>query len=64
VGNDSFGDDIILKPYPRYIYQAVSKGLKTAEKEAFLKTINRVSDHLYGLNQLRKRIIVFWSKNK
>jgi hypothetical protein len=27
--------DFIIKPYLKYKYQAVSKGVKTAEKEAF-----------------------------
>jgi hypothetical protein len=39
VDNDSFGEDITLKPYPKYEYQAVSKGPKTAEKEAFQKLL-------------------------
>jgi hypothetical protein len=56
VDNDSFDKDITSKLYPKYEYQAVSKGLKIAEKEAFLKAINnRVSDHLYGLNPLGKK---------
>jgi hypothetical protein len=47
VDNDDFRVDFTLKPYRKYEYQAVSKGQKTAEKEALFKAINEVSDHLY-----------------
>jgi hypothetical protein len=64
VDNDFFSEDITLKPYLKYEYQAVSKGLKTVEKEAFSKAFNnRVSDHLYGLNLLGKKgWCFFWIK--
>jgi hypothetical protein len=35
VENDDFGEDIISKPYPKYKYQSVSTGPKSAKKEAF-----------------------------
>jgi hypothetical protein len=55
MNKDSFNNDITLKPYLKYEYQAVSKGLKTVGKEAFLKAIDRVSNHLYNLNLLEKK---------
>jgi hypothetical protein len=55
VDKDSFNKDITSKPYLKYEYQAVSKGLKIIEKEAFSKAINRVSDHSYNLNLLEKK---------
>jgi hypothetical protein len=65
VDNDSFGEDIISKPYLKYEYQAVSKGPKRAEKQAFLKTINRsFPDHSYNLNLLKKEVIVFFCSQK
>jgi hypothetical protein len=50
--------EITLKPYPKYIYQPVFKGPKTAEKEAFFKAINGFSNHLYDENPLKKEVIV------
>jgi hypothetical protein len=47
------------KPYSKYEYQAIRKGLKIEERKAFLKAINRVSNHLYSLNPLRKRNYCF-----
>jgi hypothetical protein len=65
VDNDNFGVDLTSKPYPKYQYQPASKGPKTAEKEAFLKTINRsLSDHFYALNPFRKRNYYFLYKKK
>jgi hypothetical protein len=56
VNNDNFEEKIALKPYLKYVYQPVLKGLKLVKKEAFLKAINGVSlDHLYGLNPLKKK---------
>jgi hypothetical protein len=56
VDNDSFGEDITSKPYLKYEYQPVLKGLKIVEKEDFLKAINNgVSNHLYSLNPLGKK---------
>jgi hypothetical protein len=55
----------MLKLYLKYQYQAVSKGLKRAGKEAFLKNINRFSsDHSYGLNPLKKRGYCFFFVHK
>jgi hypothetical protein len=52
--------DFISKPYLKYQYQRGSKGLKSTEKEAFLKAINgSLSDYLYSLNPLRKRLLYF-----
>jgi hypothetical protein len=56
VNNDNFEEEITLNPYLKYVYQPVLKGLKLAEKEAFLKAINGVSlNHLYSLNLLKKK---------
>jgi hypothetical protein len=61
VDNDSFSEDIIFKPYPKYEYQAVSKGPKRAEKQALLKIIDRsFPDHSYDLNPLKKRSYCFF----
>jgi Transposase IS4 len=65
VNNDNFGEEITSKPYPKYVYQPVSKGPKLTEKEAFLKAINGVSsDHLYGLNPLDKCGFCFFCEKK
>jgi hypothetical protein len=56
--------DFTLKPYLKYEYQAVLKGLKTVEKEAFFKTINRVSNHLYNSHLLGKRNYCFFYLKK
>jgi hypothetical protein len=54
VDTDDFGADFTSKPYPKYQYQTRSKGPKSAEKEAFLKTINGSHlNHLYGINPLK-----------
>jgi hypothetical protein len=51
VKNDDFEEEIISKPYPKYVYKIAKKVPKTTEKEAFFKAINRDSfDHLYNLN--------------
>jgi hypothetical protein len=56
VKNDDFKKEIILKSYPKHIYQPVSKGLKSEKKEAFLKDINKdFLDYLYSLNPLRTK---------
>ena len=47
---DDFDKDIALKPYLKYKYQAVLKGPKEEEREAFLKAINDSLNHLYGEN--------------
>ena len=53
--NDTFGEEITSKPYPKYQYQAVSIGPKLKEKKAFLEAINGLNlDHIYVLNPLRK----------
>jgi hypothetical protein len=65
VDNDNFGEEITLKPYPKYVYKTAKKGPKSAEKEPLLKTINRVNlEHLYALNPLKKKgWCYFCSKN-
>jgi hypothetical protein len=60
VKNDNFGEEITSKPYPKYVYQSVSKGPKPAEKEAFLKAINNISSHLYSENPSKKRGYCFF----
>ena len=56
VDSDDFGEAIDSKPYPKYIYQPVSKGPKSTRKKAFLEAINRMdSDHIYGLNPSKKK---------
>jgi hypothetical protein len=64
VENDDFSADIMLKSYPKYKYQSVSIGLKTAKNEAFLKVFNRSnSEHLLIQNPLNKRgYCIFCSK--
>jgi hypothetical protein len=65
VNNDNFREEIISKPYPKYVYEIAKKGPKTAEKEAFLKAINRFSsNHLYGENLLKKRGHCFFYPQK
>jgi hypothetical protein len=65
VDSDSFNKDIMLKPYPKYQYQAVLKGPKRAGKEAFLKIMNGFSsDYSYGLNLLKKRGYCFFCSQK
>jgi hypothetical protein len=56
--------DFTSKPYQKYKYQAVSKGVKTAEKKAFFKAINRVSDHLHDSHSLGKRNYCFFCLKK
>jgi hypothetical protein len=52
--------DFTSKIYLKYQHQPVLTGLKGAEREAFIKTIdNRVSNHLYDLHPLRKRNYCF-----
>jgi hypothetical protein len=64
VDNDDFRVYFTLKPYPKYEYQAVSKGPKTTEKEAFLKAINGVSNHLHNSHPLGKRNYCFFYLKK
>jgi hypothetical protein len=65
IDNNDFRIDFILKPYPKYEYQAVSRELKTAEKQAFLKACNEsISDHLYDLHLLRKKGYYFFCIKK
>jgi hypothetical protein len=46
----------VSKPYPKYKYQSVSKGLKPIKKEAFLKAINGSNlDYIYSLNPLKTK---------
>jgi hypothetical protein len=58
VDNDNFEEEITLKPYPKYVYQPVSKGLKLAENEAFLKAMNGSLNHLYGEYLLKKKRVL------
>jgi hypothetical protein len=65
VDNDSFSEDITSKLYPKYQYQAVSKGPKRAGKEAFLNVINGFSSgHSYSLNPSKKRGYCFFCLQK
>ena len=48
VNSNDFGEDIALKPYPRYKYQEVFIEPNIEGKEAFLEAINDHLDHLYG----------------
>ena len=45
MNSDDFNKDITLKPYLKYKYKAVLKGLRTEGKKAFLKTINDNLNH-------------------
>jgi hypothetical protein len=61
VDNDDFGEDIALKPYPKYKYQSLSTGPKMDKKEVFLKAINgSLTDHLYALHPLEKSGFCFF----
>ena len=52
---NDFREKITFKPYLKYVYQPVLKGPKTAQKEAFLEAINRISlDHSYKENIFKK----------
>ena len=54
--SDDFNKDIALKPYLKYKYQEVSIKRLFIEKTAFLEAINGSrSDHIYGLNPLKKK---------
>jgi hypothetical protein len=61
IDNDDFGEEITLKPYPKYVYQTAKKWPKITEKETFLKTINRdILDHIYDLYLLKKKGYCFF----
>ena len=65
VKNDDFEEEIILKPYPKYVYQPVSKERKSTEREVFLEIIDRFSfDHLYGENPSKKKGHYFFCLKK
>jgi hypothetical protein len=65
VDNDNFGEEIASKPYSKYVYKTAKKGVKTAEKEAFLKAINGSSSiHLYEENPLKKCGFCFFCEKK
>ena len=65
VKNDDFREEIISKPYSKYVYQPVSKERKSTEKEVFLETIDQFSfDHLYGENPLKKKGHYFFCPKK
>ena len=65
VKNDDFGEEISSKPYPKYVYQSVSKGPKSAEKESFFESLNTFSlNHLYGENPLQKKGYYFFCPKK
>ena len=50
MNSDDFGEDITLKLYLKYKYQAIFKGLKREEKKAFLRAININLNYLYSEN--------------
>ena len=65
VKNDDFGEEITSKPYPKYVYEPVSKGPKSEKIEAFLENIDGFSsDHIYGENPLKKRGYCFFCPKK
>jgi hypothetical protein len=64
VNNNDFGEEITSKPYSKYVYQPVLKGLKSAKKEAFLKAINDFKNHLYNKHPLKKRGFCFFCSKK
>jgi hypothetical protein len=65
VNNNDYEEEITSKPYPKYVYKSTEKGLKTAEKEAFLKTINGFSSsYIYDENPLKKRGYCFFCLKK
>ena len=55
MNSDDFGEDIALKPYPKYEYQEVLKGPKRVERNAFLEAINDLSHHSYSEKSREKR---------
>ena len=50
MNSDDFGEDIALKPYPKYKYQAILKGPKKEGIEAFLRAIHDNLNHFYSEN--------------
>jgi hypothetical protein len=64
VDNNNFKEEITSKPYLKYVYQSISKGLKLAEKEAFLKIINGSLNYLYSEHPLKKRGFCFLYSKK
>jgi hypothetical protein len=64
IKNNDFRREITSKPYPKYVYQPVSKGPKTAQKKAFLKSFDGVSSHLYSENPSKKRGFCFFYPKK
>ena len=60
VDSDEFGEDIDSKPYPKYKYQEVSTGPKREGKEAFLRTINDLKNHLYIEKSRKERGYCFF----
>ena len=55
VKNNEFGEEITAKPYPKYVYEPVSKGPKPSKKETVSESINDFLNHLYGEHPLKKR---------
>jgi hypothetical protein len=64
VDDDDFSREISLKPYLKYVYRTAEKGLKTEEKEAFLKALNSSSSHSYNKNLLGRRGYCFFLSKK
>jgi hypothetical protein len=64
VNNNDFKEEITSKPYLKYVYHTAEKGPKSAKKEAFLKTINGYSNHLYDKYSLEKRGFCFFCSKK
>jgi hypothetical protein len=55
----------VLKPYLKYKYQSILIRSKTAEKEVFLKAINKDNlEHLYVLNPLNRKENCFFYPKK
>ena len=55
VKNNDFGEEITSKPYPKYVYEPVSKGPKSEKKESILEHVNDFSNHLYDEHPSKKR---------
>ena len=60
MNSDDFDEDITLKLYLKYKYQAIFKGLKREEKKAFLRAININLNYLYSENLYKKKDISFF----
>ena len=61
--SDEFGEDITLKPYLKYKYQAVLTGPKREKGYAFLKAVNGLNRPYLWFKSIKKEeLILFYLK--